>query len=230
MPEGKAKAALAPIRRLPSARRHEGAGARQTLFSLDRAIAQPLAALPLTDAAYPLRVRPVSLLARQKRNGGCILHGQCPLGEQESPVAAGGWPAFLRAVDHRPHGSAGSPTGPMRASAPTGAHSLPLVAAAQQIIRGDAIIIRQCAQCQRGNVDLPRLYPAVVHFRNVQKCRQLSLFQLFSFRSSRRRPPKTCSVSTKLLLDTEYLVFCNKVIFRTLNILFLRGDFRGFHL
>ena len=25
----------------------------------------------LTDAAYPLRVRPVSLLARQKRNGGC---------------------------------------------------------------------------------------------------------------------------------------------------------------
>ena len=28
-------------------------------FLLDRAIAQPLAALPLTDAAYPLRVRPV---------------------------------------------------------------------------------------------------------------------------------------------------------------------------
>ena len=36
-------------------------------FLLDRAIAQPLAALPLTDAAYPLRVRPVFFSARRKR-------------------------------------------------------------------------------------------------------------------------------------------------------------------
>ena len=43
----------------PTPVRAEGhcTGARQTLFSLDRAIAQPLAALPLTDAAYPLRVK-----------------------------------------------------------------------------------------------------------------------------------------------------------------------------
>ena len=52
-------------------RRAEGhcTGARQALFSLDRA-------------------RPVSLLARQKRNGGCIPAGPAPLREQESPVAA----------------------------------------------------------------------------------------------------------------------------------------------
>ena len=34
-------------------------------FSLGPCIAQPLAALPLTDAAYPLRVRPVLFLGRQ---------------------------------------------------------------------------------------------------------------------------------------------------------------------
>ena len=45
-------------------------------FLLDRAIAQPLAALPLTDAAYPLRVRPVSLLARPKEKWGV----HCPAG------------------------------------------------------------------------------------------------------------------------------------------------------
>ena len=52
MPEGRAKSALAPIRRPPSrgGPLHRSA---PTLFSLDRA-------------------RPVSLLARQKRNGGCI--------------------------------------------------------------------------------------------------------------------------------------------------------------
>ena len=47
-------------------------------FSLGPCIAQPLAALPLTDAAYPLRVRPVLFLGRQtgppqerKRSGSC---------------------------------------------------------------------------------------------------------------------------------------------------------------
>ena len=52
VPEGRAKSALAPIRRPPSrgGPLHRSA---PTLFSLDRA-------------------RPVSLLARQKRNGGCI--------------------------------------------------------------------------------------------------------------------------------------------------------------
>ena len=65
VPEGKAKSALAPVRRPPSrgGLLHRSA---PTLFSLDRA-------------------RPVSLLARQKRNGGCILHGPCPLREQGLP-------------------------------------------------------------------------------------------------------------------------------------------------
>ena len=36
-------------------------------FLLDRAIAQPLAALPLTDAAYPLRVRPVFFSAKTEK-------------------------------------------------------------------------------------------------------------------------------------------------------------------
>ena len=62
----------------PNRRRHRSAdprraeghctGARQALFSLDRA-------------------RPVSLLARQKRNGGCIPAGQAPCGSRD-PVAA----------------------------------------------------------------------------------------------------------------------------------------------
>ena len=34
------------------------------IFSLGPSIAQPLAAVPLTDAAYPLRVRPVLFLSR----------------------------------------------------------------------------------------------------------------------------------------------------------------------
>ena len=65
VPEGQPKSALAPIRRPPSrgGLLHRSA---PTLFSLDRA-------------------RPVSLLARQKRNGGCILHGPCPLREQGLP-------------------------------------------------------------------------------------------------------------------------------------------------
>ena len=69
VPEGQAKSEQAPIRRPPSrgGPLHRSA---PTLFSLDRA-------------------RPVSLLARQKRNGGCILAGQAPLREQESL-----WPPF----------------------------------------------------------------------------------------------------------------------------------------
>ena len=49
---------------------------QKRFFSLDRAIAQPLAALPLTDAAYPLRVRPVFFSARPKRKWGV----HCPAG------------------------------------------------------------------------------------------------------------------------------------------------------
>ena len=44
---------------------------RQAIFSLGPSTAQPLAALPLTDAAYPLRVRPVLFLPPcKKRMGG----------------------------------------------------------------------------------------------------------------------------------------------------------------
>ena len=61
--EGKAKSAQAPIRRLPSRGGPLHRSASKRFFSLDRA-------------------RPVSLLARQKRNGGCILAGPAPLREQ----------------------------------------------------------------------------------------------------------------------------------------------------
>ena len=40
------------------------------IFSFGPSTAQPLAALPLTDAAYPLRVRPVFFLSRTKRKWG----------------------------------------------------------------------------------------------------------------------------------------------------------------
>ena len=43
-----------------------------SVFSFGPSIAQPLAAVPLTDAAYPLRVRPVFFSARRKENGGCV--------------------------------------------------------------------------------------------------------------------------------------------------------------
>ena len=43
---------------------------RQAIFSFGPGTAQPLAALPLTDAAYPLRVRPVFFLSRTKRKWG----------------------------------------------------------------------------------------------------------------------------------------------------------------
>ena len=49
---------------------------RESVFSLGPCIAQPLAALPLTDAAYPLRVRPVLFLPPQKENGGWIPAGK----------------------------------------------------------------------------------------------------------------------------------------------------------
>ena len=76
VPEGKAKSALAPIRRPPSrgGLLHRSA---PTLFSLDRA-------------------RPVSLLARQKRNGGCIPAWTMP------PAGAGSPPAAGRRLLHTP--------------------------------------------------------------------------------------------------------------------------------
>ena len=40
------------------------------IFSLGPSTAQPLAALPLTDAAYPLRVRPVRLRPKCRRTCG----------------------------------------------------------------------------------------------------------------------------------------------------------------
>ena len=66
VPEGQAKSAQAPIRRPPSRGGPLHRSALKRPFLLDRAIAQPLAALPLTDAAYPLRVRPVFFSARPK--------------------------------------------------------------------------------------------------------------------------------------------------------------------
>ena len=65
VPEGKAKSALAPIRRPPSRAEGHCTGARLTLFSLDRA-------------------RPVSLLARQKRNGGASWLDKPPAGAEIS--------------------------------------------------------------------------------------------------------------------------------------------------
>ena len=67
----------------PTPVRAEGhcTGARPALFSLDRA-------------------RPVSLLARQKRNGGCILAGQAPPAGADTTVAAVRRP--LHACVHRP--------------------------------------------------------------------------------------------------------------------------------
>ena len=80
VPEGRAKSALAPIRRPPSrgGPLHRSA---PTLFSLDRA-------------------RPVSLLARQKRNGGCIPAEQAPLREQipSRPPSGGPSPPSSRHI------------------------------------------------------------------------------------------------------------------------------------
>ena len=75
VPEGQAKSALAPIRRPPSrgGPLHRSA---PTLFSLDRA-------------------RPVSLLARQKRNGGCILAGPAPPAGAETRWPPSGGPSHV---------------------------------------------------------------------------------------------------------------------------------------
>ena len=75
VPEGQAKSALAPIRRPPSrgGPLHRSA---PTLFSLDRA-------------------RPVSLLARQKRNGGCIPAGPAPCGSRNPPWPPSGGPSHV---------------------------------------------------------------------------------------------------------------------------------------
>ena len=76
-------------RRPPSARRATAPERVQVPFSLDRA-------------------RPVSLLARQKRNGGCIPAGQAPCGSR-IPVAAGRRPKFPRAVCNLPYTLQGRP-------------------------------------------------------------------------------------------------------------------------
>ena len=81
VPEGQAKSEQAPIRRPPSRAEGHCTGARLTLFSLDRA-------------------RPVSLLARQKRNGGCIPAGQAPCG---SRIPRGRRPAALTAPGRPAH-------------------------------------------------------------------------------------------------------------------------------
>ena len=53
-------------------------------FSFGPSTAQPLAALPLTDAAYPLRVRPVFFLSRTKRKWGVESRG-----DHRIPVRSG---------------------------------------------------------------------------------------------------------------------------------------------
>ncbi len=67
------------LHRSADPRRAEGrcTGARQALFSLDRA-------------------RPVSLLARQKRNGGCIPAGQAPCGSRNPSWPPSGGPNLPR--------------------------------------------------------------------------------------------------------------------------------------
>ena len=126
VPEGTAKSEQAPIRRLPSARRHEGAGARPSgLF-------------------FWTVHGPFSFPQDGKENGGCILAGQAPLREQESPWPPSGGPHLPGRLITAPRSCRGPvPPGrcghrPLRVP-----HSPPLVAAAQQIVRCDAEVVRQ---------------------------------------------------------------------------------------
>ncbi len=89
VPEGRAKSEQAPIRRPRQRGGPLHRSAPKRFFSLDRAIAQPLAAFPLMDAAYPLRVRPVSLLAIPKEKRGGIPLDKPPAGA--NPLEADLW-------------------------------------------------------------------------------------------------------------------------------------------
>ena len=72
VPEGKAKSVLAPIRRLPYSN-----------FARMCKVATKSGLFSWTVHG------PFSFPQDGKENGGCILHGPCPLREQESP-----WPPF----------------------------------------------------------------------------------------------------------------------------------------
>ena len=124
----------------PTPVRAEGhcTGARPALFSLDRA-------------------RPVSLLARQKRNGGCIPAGQAPLREQRP---GGRRPAARITLT-------------------------PLVAASQQVIRRHLKVV--CQGNQAGHIGImlcafiilicPQAYPQV--FRHFSLCFFSAFAELF---------------------------------------------------
>ena len=88
VPEGQAKSEQAPIRRPPSrgGPLHRSAPKRLFLFH---------------------RARRILFLAQPKREWGAHPPRKRPPGGSQSPPAAGRRPAFLRAVDNRPHGSAG---------------------------------------------------------------------------------------------------------------------------